>query len=128
MTMKALGRICIAAAAFAFPHDAAAGVPLFRLPLSAKVVQRDGSGDSWRENGCVNAPFAAAVGQFDSALARDNWRFVRRIDLSQAPERSLFVWRRGASELTLMLWREAPGRTGFSWGVSVQAGNTGSPA
>jgi len=103
---------------------AGAEMPLFRLPLSATVLRRDDSGDTWRENGFVKAPFASAFGQFESSLARDNWRFVHRIDLSRLPERALFVWRRGESEITLMLWRESPGRTGFSWGVDgVQPGN-----
>lgn len=125
MTVNAIRHVCMAFVLLAALAAAGVEIPLFKLPLSAKVLRSDDSGDTWRENGFVKAPFASAVGQFESALSRDNWQFVRRIELSRMPERSLFVWRRGANEITLMLWRESPDKTGFSWGVDTGASGNG---
>lgn len=112
MAVIALGALLFAEGALAVER------PLFKLPLAAKVTESSPKGDTWRENGVVSAPYVHAVGLFRSTLARDGWSFVREIALQKPAGRSLIVWKRGKTEITLMLWRIKPMETGFSWGVS----------
>ena len=97
--------------------------PPFRLPIAAKVTQRDAKGDTWRENGFVKAPFASAKGQFACMLSREGWRFIHDISLAHPNGRTLSAWQRGQQEIVLMLWREDPSKTGFSWGISDRQKN-----
>lgn len=97
--------------------------PPFRLPITAKVTKRDAKGDTWRENGYVNAPFASAKGQFACMLSRDGWRIVHDISLAHPNGRTLSAWQRGQQEIVLMLWREGASKTGFSWGISDRQKN-----
>lgn len=117
--MGALARVLLTAGALLFAKGAlAVERPLFKLPLAAKVTESSPKGGTWRENGVIVAPYVHALGQFKSTLARDGWSFVREIALQKPAGRSLIVWKRGKTEITLMLWRIKPKETGFSWGVS----------
>lgn len=119
--MRVAVRVLLALGALLFAKGAlAVERPLFRLPLAAKVTESSPKGGTWRENGVIKAPYVHSVGQFKSALARDGWSFVREIALQKPAGRSLIVWKRGKTEITLMLWRIKPRKTGFSWGVSQQ--------
>lgn len=91
---------------------------LFRLPPTAYVAERSKDGKGWLEQGIVSVTFVQAEGQFRSSLARNGWRFLHAIPLAGHGGRTLYTWKRGSQELTLMLWRIDVGRTGFSWGVS----------
>lgn len=119
--MRVAVRVLLALGALLFAEGVlAVERPLFKLPLAAKVTESSLKGGTWRENGVIKTPYVHAVGQFKSALARDGWNFVREIALQKPAGRSLIVWKRGKTEITLMLWRIKPKETGFSWGVSQQ--------
>lgn len=90
----------------------------FALPVGAKITDSSESGKGWKERGVVGVTFVNAQKQFRSACAKNGWQFVHAVPLTLSVGHSLYTWRRGSQELTLMLWRIDVGRTGFSWGVS----------
>lgn len=91
---------------------------LFTLPVGAKVLQTSPDGKGWMETGLVDVTFVQAVGRFKSALSRDGWTYQHAVPLAGPVGRTLYSWRRGKQELTVMLWNAGVGRTGFSWGVA----------
>ena len=104
--------VLMAAAAFA-----AQSAP-FALPLSARVAEGAADGGGWLEKGVMDVTFVQAAGQFKAALAQGGWVLQHAVPLSGANSRTLYTWRRGSEEITLMLWRIDVGKTGFSWGLS----------
>lgn len=90
----------------------------FRLPLASVVTEKSRDGKGWQEQGVVGVTYVQAEGQFKSALARDGWVFLHKVPLAGLNSRALYTWKRGASSVTLMLWRIDVGKTGFSWGVA----------
>lgn len=63
--------------------------------------------------------FAAARKKLAVKLAHRGWHHVHTIEL--AKDRYLEAWDRGGDELTLMVWRIAAGRTGYSLGITKKA-------
>lgn len=96
----------------------AAELPLFRMPLAARVTACSTDGKGWREQGVLNVTFVQAVGQFKSALAQSGWLYLHAVPINGVNARTLYTWKRGARTVTVMLWRIDIARTGFSWGVS----------
>ena len=101
-----------------FAFVLSAEVPLFRLPIAAKVLERNVDGKGWREQGVLGVTFVQSAGQFKSALAQSGWKFQHSVPVVGANGRTLYTWKRGTETITLMLWRIDVGKTGFSWGVS----------
>lgn len=94
-----------------------AGRP-FVLPLSAHVTQTSVKNGGWTEAGTIGVVFVQAEGSFKSAMAQSGWKFLHKVSLGGYNVRSLYTWRKGNRELTLMLWRIDVGKTGFSWGLA----------
>lgn len=90
----------------------------FILPVGAKVIDSSKDGKGWQERGEFRVTFVNAQQQFTSACSKNGWKFVHVVPLALSVGHSLYTWKRGSQELTLMLWRIDVGRTGFSWGVS----------
>ena len=92
----------------------------FALPVRARIVQSAADGRGWAANGEIGVSFELAQAQLAAKAAASGWAHVHTICLGN--DRVLDAWSRGSEELTLMVWRIAPGRTGFSYGVSSKAG------
>lgn len=95
----------------------------FQLPVSARVLETAADGKGWAAGGEIAVSFEQAQRQFAIKIASAGWRHIHTIDLGR--DRVLEAWDRGGDELTLMLWRISPGRSGFSYGVSNKAGGKG---
>ena len=88
------------------------------LPVSARQLDGGQDGGGWQEQGFLPVTFVHAEGQFKSLMAQRGWRFLHSVPIAPGNTRTLYAWRRGNQEVTLMLWRIDVGKTGFSWGVS----------
>lgn len=74
----------------------------------------------WPESGEMALSFEQAKIKLGVRAQADGWRHVHTIPLGR--DRILEAWERGPEEMTLMVWRIAPGRTGWSSGVTSKAG------
>lgn len=91
----------------------------FKLPAGAKVTQaQDGKG--WLGSGSLPLSFTAAKARLGTAISAAGWAHLHTIELSK--DRVLEAWSRRDEELTVMVWRIAAGRSGFSYGISKKAG------
>ena len=108
---------CMAALAV----DARESVPPapFTMPVRAKVTETAADGKGWMASGEIAVSFEQAKAQFGSKIAAAGWTHLHAIALGR--NRMLEAWSRGSEELTLMVWRIAPGRSGFSYGLSCKA-------
>ena len=85
----------------------------------AKVTQaQDGKG--WLGSGSLPLSFTAAKARLGTAISAAGWAHLHTIELSK--DRVLEAWSRRDEELTVMVWRIAAGRSGFSYGISKKAG------
>lgn len=87
-------------------------------PVSARPLGGGQKGGGWQEQGSLPVTFVHAEGQFKSMMAQRGWRFLHSVPIAPGNTRTLYAWRRGNQEMTLMLWRIDVGKTGYSWGVS----------
>ena len=94
----------------------------FRLPVGARVTSTAGDGKGWSVSGEVNAPLVQARARLLSAVTAADWTFLHEIPLGRRNERRLLAFRRGAYELTVMVWRVSTDRSGFSYGLSGKRG------
>ena len=94
--------------------------PPFTLPVRATVRETAADGKGWRANGEIAVSFEQAQAQLVSKVAAAGWEHIHTIPLGK--DRILEAWTRGGEELMLMVWRIAPGRSGFSYGLSSKAG------
>ena len=92
----------------------------FALPVRAKVRETAADGKGWRVSGEIAVSFEQAKVQLGVKVAAAGWAHVHTIPLGK--DRILEAWTRGNEELTLMVWRIVPGRSGFSYGLSSKAG------
>lgn len=90
----------------------------FVLPIAAKAVEQSKDGKGWREGGVMFVPFVQAEASFKSAMAQSGWKYLHAVALSKGNRHTLYTWRRGGSELTLMLRRIDVNKTSFSWGLA----------
>ena len=88
----------------------------FVLPLAATVSETAADGKGWQSSGTVALSFVQAQARLTTSIAAAGWSHLHTINLGK--DRQLDAWSRGSEELTLMVWRIAPGRSGFSYGVS----------
>lgn len=112
----------IAIALLALTADAAkrAAPAPFALPLRAKVTETSADGKGWKSTGEIAVSFQQAQAQLTAKLSAAGWAHLHTIPLGNG--RTLEAWSKGSEELTLMVWRIAPGRSGFSYGLSSKAG------
>jgi len=92
----------------------------FTLPTRAKVVETAADGRGWTASGVIGVSFEQAQAQLSSKVSAAGWTHIHTIALGK--DRVLDAWSRGEEELTVMTWRVAPGKSGFSYGVSRKAG------
>lgn len=92
----------------------------FTMPVTARVGETAADGKGWKANGEIGVSFKQAQAQFVAKIASAGWAHLHTISLGR--DRVLEAWSRGGEELTMMIWRIAPGRSGFSYGLSVKAG------
>ncbi len=92
----------------------------FTMPVNAQVTHAAADGRGWKANGEIGVSFNQAQAQFAAKVAAAGWAHLHTISLGR--NRVLEAWSRGGEELTLMIWRIAPGRSGFSYGLSMKAG------
>ena len=90
----------------------------FRLPVGAIETSASPDGRGWLKTGVIPVTFVSARQQFASAIKVAGWRCVHSIPIGGADDKTIVSWRRGRQELTVMLWRIAVDRTGFSWGLT----------
>lgn len=85
------------------------------LPLPRGAERRAGAENSWEYTGEIAANFVSARAQFISCFRNASWIPERRItlDASRMP-RMILTFSHKDYELTLLLWKIAPDRTGFS--------------
>lgn len=94
----------------------------FRLPVGARVTATAGNGEGWSVTGEVDAPLVQARARLMSAVTAADWAFLHEIPLGKKNERRILAFRRGAYELTVMVWRVSVDRSGFSYGLSGKRG------
>ncbi len=92
----------------------------FTLPVRAKIVETAADGKGWKANGEMPVSFQQAQAQLTAKVSAAGWAHLHTIPLGSG--RVLEAWSRGSEELTLMVWRIAPGKSGFSYGLSSKAG------
>ncbi len=100
----------------------------FTMPVRAKVTETAADGKGWKASGEIRVSFEQAKAQFGTKIAAAGWAHLHSISLGR--DRMLETWSRGGKELTLMIWRIEPGRSGFSYGLSSKSGtvaNGGTP-
>ena len=90
----------------------------FTLPIAAKAAEQSKDGKGWREGGMMSVPFVQAEASFKSAMAQSGWKYLHAVALSKGNRHTLYTWRRGGNELTLMLRRIDVNKTSFSWGLA----------
>lgn len=93
----------------------------FRLPLGTVVSSTTPDGKGWIMSGHVDLTFVSARQRFSSAIASSGWVLKHSIALGRQNDRCIEQWSRRGDALTVMLWRIAVDRTGFSWGISKEA-------
>ena len=91
----------------------------FMMPVRANVTETAADSKGWMASGEIAVSFEQAKAQFGAKIAAAGWTHLHAIALGR--NRMLEAWSRGGEELTLMLWRIAPGRSGFSYGLSCKA-------
>ena len=103
-----------------FPLWAVAELPVrpFPLPIAAKASEISKDGKVWLESGVISVPFVQAEGSFRAVLAQSGWKYLHAVALAKGNCHTLYTWRRGDYELTLMLRRIGVNRTAFSWGLA----------
>ena len=92
--------------------------PPFTLPLGAKVLFKDDSGKTWRQNGIVTGMVQTVQAAFSNQLVKAEFKCKHVIPLEEKTGRVLEEWRKGDQSLLLMLWLGEKGMTMFSWGIS----------
>ena len=92
----------------------------FTLPVHAQLSTTAPDGRGWKVNGEISVSFEHAQAQLAAKVAAAGWAHIHTISLGR--DRVLDAWSRGREELTLMIWRIAPGRSGFSYGLTQKAG------
>ena len=92
----------------------------FRIPVGARVTEETGDGRGWQAGGEVSAPFVQAKARLFSSITAAGWSFLHEIPLGggRGGKKTLMAFSRGNSELTVMVWRLAVDRSGFSYGLS----------
>ena len=95
-----------------------ANVP-FVLPPSARVTVTNAAGKGWMTSGEIRLSFQQAQHGLATRITAAGWCHLHTIGLGK--DRVLDAWSRGDEELTVMVWRLAPGRSGFSYGLSKKA-------
>ena len=90
----------------------------FELPMGTKVLIRDDSGKTWRQNGIVTGAVHTVQTAFSNQLVKAEFKSKHVIPLEEKTGRVLEEWRKGDQSLLLMLWPGQKGLTMFSWGVS----------
>ena len=88
----------------------------FVMPPAATVSETAADGKGWQVSGTLSISFVQAQARLVTSIAAAGWSHLHTINLGK--DRQLDAWSRGSEELTLMVWRIAPGRSGFSYGVS----------
>lgn len=83
-------------------------------------VSAPGRGVGWPESGEMALSFEQAKIKLGVKANAEGWQHVHTIPLGK--DRIVEAWDRGAEEMTLMVWRIAAGRTGWSKGVTCKAG------
>ena len=103
----------------ALPCSTSAGQGgILPLPVSARPQSDGQKVGGWQGQGSLPVTFVHAEGQFKSLMAQRGWRFLHSVPIAPGNTRTVYAWRRGNQEMTLMLWRIDIGKTGYSWGVS----------
>ena len=90
----------------------------FRLPVSAEPDSSAPASGGWTSSGTMRVAVDLARRQLAVKLAASGWRHRHTIPLGR--DRTVESWTRGKNELTLMTWRIAAGRTGYSFGITRQ--------
>jgi hypothetical protein len=90
----------------------------FRLPVSAEPDASAPTSGGWTSSGTMRVAVDLARRQLAVKLAASGWRHRHTIPLGG--DRTVESWTRGKNELTLMTWRIAVGRTGYSFGITRQ--------
>lgn len=85
------------------------------LPLPRGAERRAGAENSWEYMGEIAANFVSARAQFISCFRNASWIPEKRItlDASRMP-RMILTFSQKDYDLTLLLWKIGPDRTGFS--------------
>lgn len=102
-------------------HAVATNAPIsqvFALPSGAKVLFKDDSGKTWRQNGVVTGAVQVVQAAFSNQLVNATFKCRHVIVLEEKTGRVLEEWRKGDQSLLLMLWPSEKGTTMFSWGIS----------
>lgn len=74
----------------------------------------------WPESGEMALAFEQAKIKLGARANAQGWRHVHTIPLGK--DRIVEAWDRDSEEMTLMVWRIAVGRTGWSRGTTSKAG------
>lgn len=115
MKKAVCGLLCVM---FAAASVCAKDVSL-RLPVNAVVVSEDVTGTTWRQNAILRVTYTAAVNQLKAVIGQQGWRLKQELTLGTvASDRSLLVFARGETDITVMVWKISVGETGFSWGAN----------
>ena len=88
----------------------------FVMPSAATVSETAADGKGWQVSGTLSISYVQAQARLTTSIAAAGWSHLHTINLGK--DRQLDAWSRGSEGLTLLVWRIAPGKSGFSYGVS----------
>lgn len=104
-----------AASVFSLLMTADAMVP-FNLPVSARSDSSTPVAGGWMSSGTMRVSFGLARRQLAVNISSAGW--THRHSIPMGRDRMVESWVRGGDELTLMTWRIAAGKTGYSYGIT----------
>ena len=113
-----LSDLAVLALVLAAPVFAWSEARPFTLPIAARSAEMSKDGKGWLESGVMTVPFVQAEGSFKAAIAQSGWKYLHAVALGKGNTHTLYTWRRGGNELTLMLRRVDVNKTSFSWGLA----------
>lgn len=90
-----------------------------RFPGGFQVEHSQAANASWRETGTLPEVYDSAMRSLRSALEGQGYALRCEIPLAAGENpKTLMQWENGTERIIVMLWSNADGTTGCSWGVS----------
>lgn len=90
-----------------------------KMPGGFRVEHAQGANTSWRETGTLPEVYPSAMRTLRSALEGQGYVLRYEIPLAAGENpKTLMQWEKDGERIIVMLWGNADGTSGCSWGVS----------
>ncbi len=91
----------------------------FRVPPLARVEDMEERGEGWTQSGAIAGSLSVAHRSMQRASRGQGWTVSMAIPLTgRTPRSGLYLWKKQARVLHVMLWEVKAGECGFSWRVT----------